>query len=288
MSTAIWKGVQHHRGTRRTRQGIINAVGFLIGLAFILPIYWLVITSLSPTGAMGEYPPPLAPTDPTGENYSEAFTTFKFGHFLVTSAVVCVTTTVLVVVLGSAAAYALSRTRMRAKVSILVTLLVISTFPAITVVAPLYAVFRSLGILNSYAALIIPYTALNLPFAIWLLRNYFLSIPFEIEEAGQLDGASWTRIIVQLVGPQALPGIFVAATLTFVASWQEFLMALTFNSSSSYQTAPVGIALMTTYGETPFGTIFAASTAALVPIVVVVFFMRRWITGGGAAGAVKG
>lgn len=272
----------------RLRQSYVNISGYMIGMLFILPVYWLVVTSLAPTGSMGQFPPQLFPAAPTFQNYVDAFVSYDFGHFLLNSFTVCLTTTVLVISIGSLAAYGLARTTMRGKLPILVALLIISTFPIITVVTPLYAVFRTLGILNSYEALILPYTALNLPFAIWLLRNYFLSIPNELEEAGQIDGAGSLRIAVQIIGPQAMPGIFVAATLTFVACWQEFLMALSFNGSKTFQTAPVGIALMSGYGDTPFGTIFAASVVALLPIIILVFLMRKWIVGGGASGAVKG
>jgi trehalose/maltose transport system permease protein len=273
-------------GGRRART--MTVIGFVIGVLFLSPVLWMLITAFSPERSIGRFPPALLPEQPTIENFVSAFTTFDFGRYLLNSVIVCVVTTVLVVTIGSLAAYGLARTRMRARLPILVALLVISTFPVITVVAPLYAVMRTLGTLNSYEALVIPYTALNLPFAIWLMHNFLKTIPAEIEEAGQVDGAGPFRIAVQLIGPQALPGIFVTSTLTFVACWQEFLMALSFNSSEDYRTAPVGIALVTTYGETPFATIFAASTVALLPIVILVFIMRKWIIGGGLSGAVKG
>jgi multiple sugar transport system permease protein len=250
---------------------------------------WLIITSISPSSAMGKYPPDLFPTHPTFSNYKDAFTSYSIGDFLLNSVIVDTASTALVVCLGSCAAYALARTRMRGKLSILVALLIVSTFPIVTVVAPLYAIFRALGLLDSYQALIIPYTALHLPFAIWLMRNYFITIPFEMEESGQVDGASALRIIVQLIVPQAVPGIFVAATLTFAACWQEFLLSLSFNPVPGHQTVPVGINLMTGYaGSVPYETVFAASVVALLPIVILVIGMRKWVIGGIGSGAVKG
>ncbi|MGA3219563.1 MAG: carbohydrate ABC transporter permease [Acidimicrobiales bacterium] len=277
-----------HLLLRRYRKALINTVGLLIGVIFLLPIIWMLITAISPVSSMGKFPPALFPAHPTGSNFVNAFSAYDFESFLRSSGIVCAIATGLVICLGSVAAYALARTKMRGRFGILVALLVVSTFPSLSVVTPLYTIYRVVGILNTYQALIIPYTALNLPFAIWLMRNYFVRIPFELEESGQVDGASWFTIIVRLILPQALPGMFVAATLTFAACWQEFFMCLVFNTLSGHQTVPVGISLMTSYSGVPYPTVFAACIVALVPITVLVLLMRKWIIGGGIQGAVKG
>jgi multiple sugar transport system permease protein len=273
---------------RRSRQSLINVSGLLIGVVFLLPIIWLLITAISPVSSMGRFPPALFPAHPTLSNFASAFTDYDYGTFLRGSAIVCITSTVFVICLGSIAAYALARTKMRGRLTILVGLLVVSTFPVMSVITPLYTIYRVLNLLNTYQGLIIPYTALNLPFAIWLMRNYFVRIPVELEEAGQVDGASSLRIILRIILPQALPGMFVAATLTFAACWQEFLMSLVFNTEPGHQTVPVGISLMTGYSGVPYPTVFAACVVALVPITVLVLMMRKWIIGGGIQGAVKG
>jgi multiple sugar transport system permease protein len=164
----------------------------------------------------------------------------------------------------------------------------ISVFPEIAVVPPLYLLLHRIGWLNSYQALIVPYTAFNLPFAVWILRNYFLGIPHEMEEAARVDGASTLRTVWSVILPQALPGLFTAGIFTFTACWTEFLMALTFDSSNSYRTIPVGIALFGSPNVIPFGTIFAAATVAIVPIGILVFVFRKWVVSGLTAGAVKG
>ena len=154
--------------------------------------------------------------------------------------------------------------------------------------SPLYLLMRNLGWLNSYQALVLPYTAFNLPFAIWILRNYFLGIPKEMEETGRIDGASPLRTVWTIVLPQALPGLFTAGIFCFTACWTEFLMALTFNSSNNYRTIPVGIAEFGGNFQEPYGTIFAASVVAVVPIGVLVFVFRKFVISGLTSGAVKG
>lgn len=202
--------------------------------------------------------------------------------------IVAVVATMLVLVLGTLAGYALGRLPMRGRFTILVILLMISVFPPIAVVVPLYVMLRDIGWLNSYQALIIPYIAFYLPFAIWILRNYFLAIPREMEESARIDGASPLRTVWSIILPQAWPGVFTAGIFTFTACWTEFLMALSFNVVNDYRTIPVGIALFGGQFITPYGTLFAASVVAVAPIAVLVFVFRRSVVSGLTAGAVKG
>lgn len=277
------------RSVRRWgRRNAIDVIGIVIGVLFMLPIAWLVIASITPGGSLGAFPPEFFPADPTLANYIEAFTRFNFGGFFINSVVVATLSTALVVLFGAPAAYGLARTRARGRTTILVALLVVSIFPVIAVLTPLYITFSAMGWLNSYQALVVPYTALNLPFGVWVMRNSFLAIPFEMEEAARVDGASELRTVWSVILPQAVPGIFVAAVLTFVACWQEFLLALSFNSNAAYQTAPVGIALFGGSFIQPYGTIFAASVVALLPVAAIVVALRRWVIGGISQGAVKG
>jgi multiple sugar transport system permease protein len=265
-----------------------NLLGYAIGLIFLAPVVWLVITAFTPPRGLGKFPPDLLPSPPSLANLERAFGDFDFLRFLINTFIVGSVTTALVLLLGIPAAYALARTAMRGKGAILIALVTISMFPPIGVIPPLYVALRTLGWLNSFQALILPYLAFNLPFAIWILRNTFREIPIEIEQAGEIDGASTLRIIVQLIVPQAIPGIFVAGIFTFVACSTEFLMALSFNTNASVQTVPVGIALFGGQFEQPYGTIFAASAASLLPIVVLVLVFGRWIVSGLSQGAVKG
>jgi multiple sugar transport system permease protein len=257
-------------------------------LFIILPLYWLIASSFKNPNAVGDNPPSLGPTPFSTSNYHNAFVNYDFGIYFRNSLIVTIVSTALVIALGTLAGYALGRLPMRGKFTMLVVLLMISVFPAVAVLAPLYLLMREVGWLNSYQALILPYTAFNLPFAIWILRNYFLGIPKEMEETGRIDGAGALRTLWTIILPQALPGLFTAGIFCFTACWTEFLMALTFNSSNNYRTIPVGIAEFGGNFQVPYGTIFAASVVAVVPIGILVFVFRKFVISGLTSGAVKG
>jgi trehalose/maltose transport system permease protein len=273
---------------RRRALPAANVAGIGIGVLFFLPVLWLALNAFKPVSELGAFPPQILPVPATLSNFTTAFGPDNFGRFLLNSVIVGLASTVIAVCLGLPAAYALSRTSMRGRTKILTGLLIISVFPVIVTIPPLYVALRTLGWLNSYQALILPYVAFNLPLAIWTMRNSLLPISPEMEEAAEVDGASISRTILQVIVPQALPGIFVAAVLTFVACWQEFLMALSFNSNGAFETAPVGIALFGGTFQLPYGTIFAASLVALLPIFFLVLALRRWVVDGLSTGSVKG
>ena len=279
---------------RRKRHGwrrVINGVSistFVIVVLLAAPLYWLIISSFKTPEAMGDSPPQFFPNPVSGANYSQAFKQYDFGVYFRNSLIVTLVATALVLILGTGAGYALGRLPMRGKFSLMVTLLMISLFPEIAVIAPLYTLLKDLGWLNTYQALIIPYTAFFLPFAIWILRNYMLGIPKEMEETARIDGAGPLRTVWTIILPMALPGLFTAGIFCFTACWTEFLMALTFNSANNYRTIPVGIAEYGGNFQVPYGTIFAASVVAVVPIGILVFIFRRFVISGQTSGAVKG
>ena len=272
---------------RRRRRGPswVNLAAVVTAAFIALPLYWLVASSFKDPGDITSA---AAVPHPSVANYESAFSAYSFGTYLANSAIVSVATTALVLCLGTLAGYALARLPLRGKTPVMTALLMISLFPTIAVVAPLYMLMQDIGWLNSYQGLITAYTALMLPFAIWILRNYFLAIPREMEEVASLDGASPLRTVMSVIIPQALPGLFTAGVFTFVAAWTEFIVALSLNSQDRYRTIPVGIALFGGQYTTPYGTIFAASTVAMLPIAILVLVFRRAVVSGLTAGAVKG
>ena len=280
-------GARTRRGWRKVINGV-NFSAFIVVLFVGLPLYWLIISSFKTPSGLGDSPPQYWPNPWSGANYSQAFNQYDFGSYFINSVIVTLCATALVLVFGTMAGYALGRLPMRGKFTLMVTLLIISLFPEIAVIAPLYTLLKDLGWLNSYQGLIIPYTAFNLPFAIWILRNYMLGIPQEMEETARVDGAGPLRTVWSIILPMALPGLFTAGIFCFTACWTEFLMALTFNSADNYKTIPVGVATFGTALEVPFGTIFAASVVAVVPIGILVFIFRKNIISGLTSGAVKG
>ena len=264
----------------------VNIAVLVTALFILIPLYWLIASSFKAPNDVGTTQ--LFPNPISGANYSNAFVGFDFGIYFRNSLVVTIIATALVLVLGTLAGYALGRLPMRGKFTTLVILLMISVFPEVAVIAPLFLLMKEIGWLNSYQALILPYTAFNLPFAIWILRNYMLGIPKEMEETGRIDGAGPFRTLWTIILPMALPGIFTAGIFCFTACWTEFLMALTFNSSNNYRTIPVGIAEFGGNFQVPYGTIFAASVVAVVPIGILVFIFRKFVISGLTSGAVKG
>ncbi len=274
-------------GWHRYLNGVSIAT-FIVALFIALPLYWLIVSSFKTPANLGDSPPQYFPNPVSGANYSQAFVQYGFGIYFRNSVIVTLVATALVLILGTLAGYALGRLPLRGKFTLLVALLMISVFPEIAVIAPLYLLLRDLGWLNSYQALILPYTAFNLPFAIWILRNYMLGIPREMEESGRVDGAGALRTVWSIVLPQALPGVFTAGIFCFTACWTEFLMALTFNDANNYRTIPVGIAEFGTVYSVPYGTIFAASVVAVFPIGILVFIFRKFVISGLTSGAVKG
>lgn len=276
--------------TRRFR-GLLSPVNLgalLVAAATALPLYWLAVSSFKPDAELGALPPSLFPAQPTAEHYQEALGQYDFARYMVNSLLVAALSTAGVLGLGLFAGYALARLPMRGKRPIMVGLLMISVFPTVAVITPLYLILREIGWLNSYQGLVVPYIAFHLPFAVWILRNYLLRIPAEMEESAKIDGAGPTRTVLQIIVPQALPGLFTAGVFTFTATYTEFLMALTFNSQDSFRTVPVGVALFGAEFEVPYGTIFAGSIVAILPIVVLVLVFRRSVVSGLTSGAVKG
>ena len=274
-------------GWRRVVNGV-NLAALLVFLFIALPLYWMVASAFKTPANVGASPPQYFPHPFSLQNFTVAFSQNTFGRYIVNSVIVAVVATALVLILGTLAGYALGRLPMRGKFTTMVTLLIISVFPAVAVLAPLYLLMREIGWLNSYQALILPYTAFNLPFAIWILRNYMLGIPKEMEETGRIDGAGPLRTVWTIILPMALPGVFTAGIFCFTACWTEFLMALTFNSANNYRTIPVGIAEFGGNFQVPYGTIFAASVVAVVPIGILVFVFRKFVISGLTSGAVKG
>ncbi len=274
-------------GWRRFINGV-NIATFLVALFIGLPLYWLIASSFKTPVNIGIDPPQYFPDPLSLSNYKSAFVDYDFGIYFRNSLIVTLIATALVLFLGTLAGYALGRLPMRGKFPMLVALLMISVFPEIALIAPLYILLEHLHWLDSFQALIIPYTAFNLPFAIWILRNYMLGIPKEMEETGRIDGASPLRTVWSIILPQALPGIFTAGIFCFTACWTEFLMALTFNSSNNFRTIPVGVSLFGTIDITPFAQIFAAAVIATVPIGILVFIFRKFVISGLTSGAVKG
>ena len=254
----------------------------------LLPFYWLVNISLKTGPDLSTAN--LFPPHPSLHNYKSIFQNSNFTRALGNSAIVALTTTLIGVIVGSFAAYALARLRMRGKFVILGIVLSITTFPQIAIAAPLFRLWANIGLYNTLLGLIIPYLTFALPLSIYILVTFFREIPKDLEEAALVDGATNFEAFRKVVVPLAAPGLATTAILTFIAAWNEFLLATTLTSSVAARTAPVAISQFTGSSEfeVPLGTQSAASVAISIPLIILVLLFQKRIVAGLTAGAVKG
>ena len=259
----------------------------------LFPFYWLINLSLKTGADLGESS--LFPPNPTLQNYKSIFQNSDFTKALRNSAIISLFTTFLALMEGSFCAYALARLRFRGKFIILALVLSITTFPAIAIAAPLFRLWSNMPLglpelFNTIPGLIIPNLTFALPLAIYILVSFFKEIPKDLEEAALVDGATHFTAFRKVVVPLAAPGLATAGILTFIATWNEFLLAITLTSTPAARPVPAAIAFFTgsTQFEIPYGTITAASVTISVPLILLVLFFQKRIVAGLTAGAVKG
>ncbi len=251
------------------------------------PLYWMLVASVTPEATLFSHPA-LFPAAPVLEHYRALFTQRNFWLPIRNSLVVAGATTLLCLLLGSLCAYALARLQFRGKSLVLGFVLAVSMFPQISIVSPLYLLLRSLGLINTYPGLVLPYLTFAMPLTVWLLTSFFRQLPRELEEAAMMDGAGRLRILREIILPLALPGLAATGILTLVYCWNEFLFALSFTLGPERQTVPVAIALFRGQYQVPWGQILAAAVVATAPVAVLVLFFQRRIVQGLTSGAVKG
>lgn len=227
----------------------------------------------------------------TLKNYIDLLTSpnLHFLDYLRNSLIVASSSALLSLILSSLSAYSLSRFSLPYSLPILVGVLTVSLFPPISVVGFLYRLFSNLDLINTYTALILPYTGWSLPLGLWLLYTYFSSIPKDIDRAAMIDGAGTLRILFQIILPLSLPGLVSTYILLFLFAFNEFLFALMFTVDHHARTVPVGIALFEgLHGQLPWGYITAASFISVLPVVLMVLMLQKYIISGLTGGAVKG
>jgi multiple sugar transport system permease protein len=227
---------------------------------------------------------------PTLAHYHDAFVERSFGKYLLTSGFVAVLSTVCAIVLGTLAAYALSRFRLRHKLNSRLSLWILSTrmFPPIVTAVPLFLMMRDVRLLDTVASLVIVYTAFNLPFVVWMMRGFFNEIPRDLEDAARVDGDSRLGALRRVLLPLVAPGLAATAVFCLIISWNEFLFALTLTQTDSAMTLPVGIAGRVTQYEIKWGVMSAAGVVAMIPILVFALAVQRYLVRGLSLGAVKG
>jgi multiple sugar transport system permease protein len=259
----------------------------VIALALI-PVLWLVSLSFkTPTAILD---PSFIPASWTWSNYTQILSTTQFIRPLINSIGIGVISTFIAVVLASMAAYAVARLRFPGKALLIGMALLIAMFPAISLVTPLFSIERAIGLFNTWPGLIIPYIAFGLPLGIYTLSAFFREIPWELEKAAKVDGATPFQAFVKVIAPLAAPGMVTTAILVFLFCWNEFLFAISFTSTLAARTAPASIAYFSGSSQftVPTGPIAAAAVVITIPIIIFVVFFQRRIVAGLTSGAVKG
>mgnify|MGYP001627164083 FL=1 len=254
----------------------------------VFPALWILFTSLKTEGELTQKPITYWPHEPTIANFISAFQDQPLLTFLTNSLIVAGLSTLLSLFISALAAYAIARLRLRFRGLILTAIIGVSMFPLVTLMVPLFEIMRSLGLLNSYWALVLPYTVLNLPICTLMMVSFFQDIPRDIENAAMLDGCTRLSALWRIVLPLAAPGVATAAILAFVNSWDEFLLALSMNSAVAYRTLPVGIQLYQGEFAFPWPIISAALVVAIVPIVVLIVIFQEKVVSGLTSGGLKG
>jgi arabinogalactan oligomer / maltooligosaccharide transport system permease protein len=257
-------------------------------LVFAFPVYWVIKTSLQGDAGLLSTEFSLLPQDFTLANYGRVFGDPTFWRSLLNSIIYAGGTTLLSLVIGVSAAYAYSRMRFAGRKPTLWAMILLQGIPATATIIPLYILFVNLGLLDTYHGLIIAYTASTLPFSIWMLKSYFDTLPKEIEEAAQVDGANVNEAFMKVILPLALPALAITALFGFFTGWTEFLLAVTFINSE--ELLPLSVRLYSIVGEqtTEWGYFAAQALVFAVPVVVMFIAFQRYLVGGLTVGGVKG
>ncbi|MDL5042042.1 carbohydrate ABC transporter permease [Heyndrickxia coagulans] len=257
---------------------------FLFGMIF--PFFWIFITSFKPDGEIfGDGAFRIIAHHPTLENYTQIFhkgimTSLK------NSFIVATTTTVYIILIATFTAYAISRFDFKGKNLLLGLILAVSMFPQMIVIGPIYNLFLHLHLTNSYAV-VLPYSTITLPTAVWILVTHFNQIPLALEESAKIDGATPVQTLFRIVFPLAAPGVFTTAIIVFIAAWNEFLLTITLNSDANYHTVPVAISYLRTQFQILWGQVAAATTIVTIPTLIIVLLFQKQIVSGLTSGGVK-
>ncbi len=273
-------------GARRATAWVI--IDTLVLLYALLPVLWILSLSLKPTSMVKDGK--LIPSSLTFDNYRGIFRGNFFSSALINSVGIGLFATVIAVVIGAMAAYAVARLEFPGKRLLIGATLLISMFPGISLVTPLFTIERRIGLFDTWPGLIIPYIAFALPLAIYTLSAFFREIPWDLEKAAKMDGATAGQAFRKVIAPLAAPGIVTAAILVFIFAWNDLLLALSLTATKAAITAPVAIANFTgsSQFEEPTGSIAAGAMVITVPIIVFVLVFQRRIVAGLTSGAVKG
>ena len=290
MATNITVTGRSKRSHQITRALFYLAVAVIV-LFCIAPLLYVIDEALKPSGDLQASPPTLLPSRASLDSFSRAFSDHpSFSANIKNSAIIAGVSTMISLIFGASAAYAIARLRFKGRATILTTILGVNLFPAIALIGPLYIFFYNRGWIDTYQALIIPNVVFTLPLTIWILTTFFRELPKELEESAKVDGAGLLTTFFLVVLPLTAPGIFTAAILAFINAWNEYLFAVSFTTNDSVRPVTVGLTNFAGGANfyVPWGEIAAGAAIVTLPLIVLVLILQRRIVAGLTAGAVKG
>ncbi len=288
-TTTVDQGLRKQKGSKETLYRVLFYLLVAVILVFnLFPFVWAVISSFRPSSEL--FSTRLMPTQLTWDHYQAVFKDPRFVASLFNSVVIAGITVLVSLALGSLCAYALGRLPFRFKGPVLYLVLTMTMFPQISILSGLFVMLKALDLFNTRQGLILTYLIFTMPFTIWVMTQYFRSLPRELEEAAYVDGASPLKVFWTILLPLTMPGLVSTGLLAFIAAWNEFLFALTFTVTDNMKTVPVAISQFsgTSAFEQPWGSIMAGSMVVTVPLVILVLVFQYRIVEGLTAGAVKG
>jgi len=276
------------RPRRAARAVLVHAAALGLAAQAVLPLVWMLSTSLKPPREVLATPPTLVPAAPTLENFRRLFAETAFLDYFRNSVVVSGLTVLLTMIAGAAGAYALTRFAFRGREAVARLVLCTYMFAPIMIVIPIYILARRLGIVNTHTALVLSYSSFCLPFALWLLRAFFQSIPLELEEAALVDGAGRPRAVLHVVAPLALPGLIATAIFTFTLAWNDYIFTRILIASDELKTLPVGVQDLFAAAVVDWGLVMAAGVLITIPALAFFMAVQRHLVAGWGSGGLKG
>jgi len=269
------------------RRFALMILGWGLALAFLAPYVQMVLTSLKPKSEITAIPSTYLPRHWAWKNFIEVWKQIPLATYMKNSIFISLCATIIVLILSVPAAYYVARNRFRGRTAFLLLVLVTQMFSPTALVVGIFREVVAFKLVNTYTSLILVYGAFNMAFSIWILSGFFQSIPNEIEEAAWIDGCTRFQTLRRVTLPLALPGLVTAFIFTFIAAWNEFVIALTLTSTPAHEPLTVGITSLIGQYEVQWNYLFAASLIAIVPVVVLFGLIERWLVGGLTAGSVK-
>jgi multiple sugar transport system permease protein len=274
---------------KRSTTLFVNLITWSLVLVTSFPLFWMVVTSLRVQSDLFRIPPSLIPRQITFESYAKLLQETPFLRYFVNSIMLATSTTVAVVAVGTLGAYSLVRFVYRGRDTLATLVLFTYLLPSVVLIIPLYLMMVRIGLANTLSSLVIAYTTFALPYALWLLRSFMAGIPEDLESAALVDGASRIGAFIDVILPQALPGIISTALFTFILAWNEYLYALVLVNSDETRPLTTGVMnMLITSFNIEWSLLMAASVMMTIPLVIIFAFLQSYLTRGFGAGGVKG